>query len=74
MTKTERITDEQLESSMIHWFEHYEKNGYRHISPVKWEKITELYFEEALERTLNDLPEMSEDDNDLIIERIQNLF
>jgi len=69
------VEDWELEEAMIYWFEHFDKNGYRHVyGETSWEKVVELYFEEALDKTLNDLPEMSDEENDAIIDRINKMF
>lgn len=68
------IKDSELEASFHHWLDHYIKNGEKHYSDTKEDKIIELYWDNIIDRVLQDLPEMSDEENDVIVERLSNMF
>lgn len=68
------ITDEQLISDFTYWLYHYTSNGDRHYSDTKDWKIVELYYDQIVDRVLEGLPEMTDDENEDIVERLNNLI
>ena len=67
------ITDEQLLSDFNYWLDHYIKNGDKHYSDTKDWKIVELYYDQILDRVFEGLPEMTDEENEAIVERLNNL-
>lgn len=67
------ITDEQLIDDFNYWLDHYIKNGDKHYSDTKGWKIVELYYDQILDRILEALPEMTDEENEAIVERLNNL-
>lgn len=68
------MEDKELEDSMNYWFEHYQVNGWRHCGEISFEKVIEIYWEQALDKTLQDLPEMTDSEQEKVIERIEKMF
>ena len=68
------VTDKELASYFNHWWEHYAENGDKHYPDTKPERITELYWDQIIDRVLSDLPEMTEAENDEIVERLNKMF
>lgn len=72
-TSHQVIIDSELENNYNHWLEHYTKNGDKHYSDTPDWKIKELYHDIITERLLNELPEMTDEQNDALIDRINNI-
>ena len=68
------ISDTELEIAFYFWLDHYMRNGDRHYSYTKDWKIIELYWGNIVDRVLEGLPEMSDEENDKIVERLSNIF
>jgi len=68
------IDDKELFDKMEFWFDHYQSNGDKHNDKTPDWKIIEYYFDMCLERVLNELPEMGEDETNEIIERINKMY
>jgi len=68
------VTDRELESSFEFWLAHYENNGDSHYSDDKIERIQEIYWDKIVDRVLEGLPEMTDEENDAIVERLNNMF
>lgn len=68
------ITDLELETAFNYWLDHYTKNGDSHYSDTQDWKIIELYWDYIVYRVLEGLPEMSDEENDEIINRLANMF
>ena len=68
------ITDKELEVSFIYWLDHYIKNGDKHYSDTSDARIVELYWDIIVDRVLEGLPEMSDKENEDIINRLANMF
>jgi len=68
------VTDKELESSFEYWLAHYQCNGDSHYSDDKIERIQEIYYDKIVDRVLQDLPEMTDEENDVIVERLSNMF
>lgn len=68
------ITDIELENAFNYWLDHYISNGDRHYSDTKDWKIIELYWDNIVDRVLEGLPEMSDEENEKIVERLSNMF
>jgi hypothetical protein len=68
------ITDSELENSFYWWLDHYMKNGDKHYYDTPEWKITELYWDNIVDRVLQDLPEMNDKENEKIIERLSKMF
>jgi len=68
-----KITDEQLLSDYHHWLDHYIKNGDKHYEDTPDWKISEMYYDMILDRILEHLPEMTDEENNEIINRLANL-
>lgn len=75
MERTSRqiIDDAELESFYLHWLDHYTVNGDKHYQDTPDWKIRELYHDMIMERILEGLPEMTDAQNDALIDRINNL-
>jgi hypothetical protein len=65
------ITDEQLETDFNYWLDHYIKNGDRHYSDTPDWKIIDLYYDNIVERVLENYPE---EETDEVIERLSKMF
>ena len=65
------ITDEQLEIDFLYWLDHYIKNGEKHYSDTREERIIELYYDNILDRVLENY---TEEESDEIIDRISKMF
>ena len=68
------ITDLELETSFNYWLDHYTKNGDKHYSDTHDWKIQDLYWDYIVDRVLEGLPEMSDEENEDIINRLANMF
>lgn len=68
------ITDQELEDAFYHWLDHYKRVGYRHYSDTPEFRLVELYWDNILERIFEDLPEMTDEENKQIEERLANIF
>lgn len=68
------ILDEELQDSANFWLDHYKQVGEKHYEDTPDWKIVELYFDKIVDRVLQDLPEMSDEENEKIIQRIGNLI
>jgi len=68
------ISNEELESAVHFWLEHYIQNGEKHYSDTSDSKLVELYFDNIVERVLSDLPEMTDEENEKIVERIGKMI
>lgn len=68
------MTNEELIGVVEHYVVYYISNGYRHNGKISFEKAFEIYYDEVIDKVLNDLPEMPDKENDEIVERINNLF
>ena len=68
------ITDIELEDSFNHWLNHYTKRGTRHYSDTPEFRIIELYWDIIVDRILESLPEMSDEESEQIVERLANMF
>lgn len=68
------ITDEQLTTAFNHWLDHYTENGDKHHADTPDWKITEYYYDMIVERVFEELPELSDDENEVISQRISELF
>lgn len=68
-----QITDEELNSMYLWWLEHYTAHGEKHYSDTPDWKIAEIYFNEIVSRVLQDLPEMDDEEEEAIIEKLGNL-
>lgn len=69
-----KITDTELKSSFEHWLAHYQSNGDSHYSDDRIERIIEIYWDRIIDRVLQDLPEMTDEENDAIVERLSEMF
>jgi hypothetical protein len=65
------ITNEQLETDFLYWLDHYIKNGEKHYSDTREERIIELYYDNILDRVLENY---TEEESDEIIDRISKMF
>jgi hypothetical protein len=65
------ITDEQLETDFNYWLDHYIKNGDKHYSNTPDWKIIDLYYDNIVERVLENY---SEEETDEVIERLSKMF
>lgn len=68
------IADIELEIAFYHWLDHYTKNGDKHYSDTPEWKVQDLYWDNIVDRVLEGLPEMSDKENDEIINRLTNMF
>lgn len=68
------IEDKELEDSFNYWLGHYEANGDSHYEDDTIERIIETYWDRIVDRVLQDLPEMTDEENDAIVERLSNMF
>lgn len=67
-------TDKELVESFEYWYGHYVMNGDKHYPDTPDWKITELYWDLIVDRVLDGLPEMTDEENEAIIERMNNMF
>lgn len=65
------ITDVQLETDFLYWLDHYIKNGDKHYSDTKEDRIIELYYDMILDRVLENYPEEYSEN---IIHRLTSMF
>ncbi len=68
------IEDKELEDSFNDWLGYYEANGDSHYEDDRIERIIETYWDRIVDRVLQDLPEMTDEENDAIVERLSNMF
>jgi hypothetical protein len=68
------IADIELEIAFYHWLDHYTKNGDKHYSDTPDWKIIELYYDYIVDRVLEGFPEMSDEENEKIVERLSSMF
>lgn len=68
-----QITDEELNSMYLWWLEHYTAHGEKHHADTPESKIVEIYFDKIVERILEDLPEMDDEQEEVLIEKLSNL-
>jgi hypothetical protein len=64
------ITDEQLETDFNYWLDHYIKNGDKHYSNTPDWKIIDLYYDNIVERVLENYSE----ETDEVIDRLSKMF
>ncbi len=69
-----KITDLELETSFNYWLDHYTKRGSKHYSDTPDWKIQDLYWDYIIDRVLEGLPEMSDEENEEIVERLSEMF
>lgn len=67
------ITDEELNSMYLWWLEHYTSHGDSHYSDTPEWKVAEIYFDKIVDRILQDLPEMDDEDEVTLIEKLRVL-
>lgn len=67
------ITDEELQGAYYFWLDHYITYGDGHYSDTPDWKIAEIYFDKIVERILEDLPEMDDEQEEVLIEKLSNL-
>lgn len=67
------ITDEELQGAYYFWLDHYTAYGDSHYSDTPDWKIAEIYFDKIVERILEDLPEMDDEQEEVLIEKLGNL-
>lgn len=67
------IADKTLLENFNWWLDHYTKNGDKHYDDTPDWKIIELYYDLIVDRVLEALPFMSDDENEVIIERLNEL-
>ena len=68
------ITDGELESAFYDWLNHYTKRGDRYYSDTSEERIIELYWDIIVDRVLEGLPEMTDEENEEIVNRLSRMF
>lgn len=67
-------TDEELESMINFWLDHYINNGDSHYLDTKEDRIREIYWEKIIDRVIDDNgEEMTDAELDLFIERLNNI-
>lgn len=67
------MNTEELESAFYFWLEHYTTVGDRHYLDTNPERLKEIYWDFIVDRVFQDLPEMTEEENDEIIEFLSTL-
>lgn len=67
------ITDKELIETFYWWLDHYTKNGDKHYDNTPDWKVIELYYDQIVDRVFESLPEMSDEENEAIVERLNNL-
>jgi hypothetical protein len=68
------ISDLELEGHYHYWLEHYIANGEKHYDNTPEWKVIELYNDMIVERVLQELPEMNDEENEIIANRLSQLF
>lgn len=66
-------TDDDLKFRVNHWLDYYTNYGNKHYSDTKDWKIFEIYWDEILDRVLNEL-EIEENETEAMSNRISALF
>lgn len=74
METKKQYTDAELEEYMHYWLDHYTATGDSHYPDTSPERIVEIYWDRAVGRVIDDLEEMTEEEADIICERLENLF
>lgn len=69
----QKITDEELQGAYYFWLEHYTIHGDKHYTDTPEWRIEEIYFDKIVDRILQDLPEMDDEDEEALIEKIRNI-
>lgn len=67
------ITDKELIETFDWWLNHYTKNGDKHYDDTPDWKVIELYYDLIVDRVLESLPMMSDEENEIIVERLNSL-
>ncbi len=68
------ITDKELYDRFLWWLDHYEKNGDRHYDDTNYFKRVEIYWDLIINRVLNELPMISDEENENIVNRLSEMF
>jgi len=71
---TQFITDTDLETNVFYWLDHYTSHGENHYSDTSEERIVEIYYDKIVDRVLEDLPELQDDEIEDLTERINKII
>jgi len=63
------MTDQEIQNSFQYWLEHFARNGYRHYADTPEDRLPEIYWDDIIERMLEDI----EGEESEIITRIETL-
>lgn len=67
------ISDKELIEIFDWWLNHYTMNGDKHYDDTPDWKVIELYYDLIVDRVFESLSEMTDEENEIIVERLNNL-